>query len=319
MLLAVLIACVDPNAPVSPGADTEFVYEVPKGATPNGIGKDLVAQGLAPSEFAWKYFSREYDMSCLKAGKFRVKKSMSLNELKAALCGAPIPDDVPFTVVEGWRIADIDQALVAKGWIEPGEYAKIATTKAVDAPFDVPSTTLEGYLYPETYMVVPDKFTAKALIERQLGTFKTKFLDVHGADACIAKRTLNGIVTMASMLEREEPDPENRKVVAGILWKRIDKGWKLGVDATSRYTLPDWNDKGAFLVHLRDPDEPYNTRLRDGLPPTAIGNPSLPSLEAACDPTASEWMYYLHDAHKVFHGGRDAAEHDANRKLYNVY
>ena len=319
MWLMALFACTDPDAPTVPGDDAEVEFEVPKGATANGLGATLVDQGFVSGAWTWKLYVRQNDLSCLKAGKFRLKKSMSLNQLKSTLCGVPIADEVPFTVVEGWRIRDIDEALVAKGWIEPGEYTKVATEKAVDAPFEVPSTTLEGYLWPETYSVTPEKFTAKGFAERQLGLFKTKFLDGHGTDECIAKRGLNGVVVMASMLEREEPSPENRPVVAGILWKRVDAGWKLGVDATSRYTLADWNDRKAFLTNLRDPEEPYNTRLRDGLPPTAIGNPALPSLLAACSPQPSDWWYYLHDGQRQFHGSRDAAEHEANRKKFDIW
>ena len=71
---------------------------------------------------------------------------------------------------------------------------------------------------------------------------------------------------MASMLEREEPKPEQRPMVAGILWKRIDNKWNLGVDATSRYTLEEWNNRKAFLKKLRDPKDPYNTRLKEVFP-----------------------------------------------------
>ena len=124
---------------------------------------------------------------------------------------------------------------------------------------------------------------------------------------------------MASMLEREERRPTQRPVVAGILWKRIDNGWQLGVDATSRYELENWNDRSAFLKRLRDPEDPYNTRVHKGLPPTAIGNPTAASLEAALQPEQSPYWFYLHDSSGVFHGGRDAQEHEANRARYNVY
>jgi UPF0755 protein len=317
LLLLAIVGCVDPNAPVNPNDTTEFVYEVPKGATAGKLGEDLVAKGLAPSAFAWKMFLRKEDATCLKAGKFRVRRSMSLHELKETLCGVPLADDVPFTVVEGWRIRDIDEALAAKGWIVAGEYQKLAEAKSVDLPFDITSPTLEGYLSPETYMVTPDRFTAKGFIERQLQTFDDRFLKQHVHD-CEA-RGLQGVVTMASMLEREEPDPANRSLVAGILWKRIDHGWQLGVDATSRYELADWNDRDAFIVHLKDPDDPYNTRIHHGLPPTAIGNPGITALEAAIAPTASDYWFYLHDSQQRFHGGRNAAEHDANRAKYGVY
>jgi UPF0755 protein len=316
-LLLVLLACVDPDAPMDASDTTEFVFEVPKGATASKLGPALVEQGLVKSETSWKLYGKSHDLGCLKAGKFRVSRSMSLNELRDTLCGVPLAEDVPFTVVEGWRIRDIDAALAEKGLIQPGDYATLAESKAVTLPFEITSPTLEGYLYPETYMVTPDRFTAKAFIERQLATFNEKFLSKHGPSC--EKRTLHGIVVMASMLEREEPDPANRRVVAGVLWKRIDHDWNLGVDATSRYTLADWNDRKAFLGKLRDPDDPYNSRLRAGLPPTAIGNPSIVSLEAALDPVDSEWWYYLHDGERKFHGARNADEHEANRRKYDVW
>jgi UPF0755 protein len=317
LLLWSLLACVDPDAPVDP-TDTEVrEFEVPKGSSAGGLGPKLVEAGLAPSEWQWKLFLRQTDASCLKAGRFNVHGDMSLNELLQTLCGAPLSDDVPFTVLEGWRIRDIDAALVEKGWIAPGDYTKVAGGKLVDAPFTVESSSFEGYLYPETYMVPATGFTPDLLVERQLATFQTRFLDAH-ADG-FGKRSLNEIVAMASMLEREEPKPENRPLVAGILWKRIDAGSPLGVDATSRYTIEQWNDRKAFLKQLRDPDDPYNTRLKAGLPPTAIGNPTVSSLEAAINPVASEFWYYLHDAEQNLHPAKDGAGHEANRKRYNVY
>jgi UPF0755 protein len=121
------------------------------------------------------------------------------------------------------------------------------------------------------------------------------------------------------MLEREEPDVGLRPMVAGILWKRLENKWHLGVDATSRYTLEKWNDRKAFLKKLQDPNDPYNTRLRPGLPPTPIGNPSLESLEAALKPEPSPYWYYLHDGNGRMHPARSAKEHEANRRRYNVY
>jgi UPF0755 protein len=312
-----LLGCVDADAPNDPTDTTEFVFEVKKGTAASALGPQLVDQGLVSAEWRWKMFVRNDDLSCLKAGRFHVNKAMSLHELKNALCGPPLAEDVPFTVVEGWRIRDIDAALTEKGLITAGAYTKAATEKTVTAPFTVDSPTYEGYLYPETYRVEPANFTPEKLITRQLETFRERFLAKHEAD--VKGRGLNAVVIMASMLEREEPKITQRPTTAGILWKRIDNGWQLGVDATSRYELPEWNDRQAFLKKLRDPSDPYNSRLNKGLPPTAIGNPTVESLEAALNPVASEYWYYLHDAHQVFHGGRTVEEHEENRKKYNVY
>ncbi len=315
-LLLLLLACFDPDAPVHPGNDAEFVYEVPKGATAGRIGPSLVENELIAGELQWKLFLRNTDASCLKAGRFNVRRSMSMNQLLETLCGVPLADDEPFTVVEGWRIGDIDKALAAKGWITKGDFVEVATKKGVESPFEITSPTLEGYLYPETYMVTPGNFDSKKFIERQLVTFQERFLNTN-ADKL--GHSLHDVVVMASMLEREEPKPSNRPLVAGIIWNRVGKNWQLGIDATSRYTLDDWNDKGAFLRNLRDPDEPYNTRLRKGMPPGAIGNPTQSSLEAAIHPKQTDYWFYLHDHEGNLHPAKDGDEHDRNRAKYNVY
>lgn len=317
MLLFWLAAC-DLEAPADPAATTEVMFEVPAGATARGLADELADAGLVAAEWKWEWYLRMgADGSCLKAGRHRVNAGMDAPTLLAALCGPPVPKDEPFTIPEGWRARDIDAALVAKGWIAAGAYEEATKDlTAYTAPFPLPTNgTLEGYLFPETYRVEPDRFDPKALVQRQLDTFAARFWE----GKAFGDRPLHAIVTMASMLEREEPTPANRSLVAGILWKRIDSGWNLGVDATSRYTLTDWNDRKAFLVKLRDPEDPWNTRLRAGLPPTPIGNPGVVALEAAAAPVASDFWYYLHDADQVLHPSRTVAEHEGYRRKYNVY
>ena len=131
--MILLLACSLQEAP-EPGATEEFDFVVPKGATARGLADTLAAERLVPAAWKWEWFLRiGADGSCLKAGKHRVKRSMTAPELLAALCGAPVPDDQPFTVVEGWRIRDIDAALAAKGWIAAGAYTQAAATPSCRA------------------------------------------------------------------------------------------------------------------------------------------------------------------------------------------
>jgi hypothetical protein len=191
------------------------------------------------------------------------------------------------------------------------------------------SGTLQGIRYElwKTYGLltvtvptrVPSRLDVDVLLQRQLDTFTSRFYEPHEEEIATSGRTLHELVIMASMLEREEPVPAQRPLVAGILWKRIDAKTALGVDATSRYELVEWNDRTAFLKRLRDPDDAYNTRLKVGLPPGPIGAPTLDSLVAALRPVKSEFWYYLHDAQKVLRPSRNGAEHEALRKKYNVY
>ncbi len=307
------------DAPADPAITETRLFEVPAGATARGLGSALAEAGLISAEWKWTWYLRMgADGTCIKAGRHAVSPAMAFGQLLESLCGAPVPKDEPFTVVEGWRIREIDAALTEKGWIKAGEYAlAAASAEGYTVSFPLPKGPLEGYLYPETYRVEPDGFAAKAFVQRQLDTFAARFYTGHEAE--LGSRTLSDVVIMASMIEREEPTAANRPLVAGVLWKRIGAGWHLGVDATSRYTLEDWNDRKAFLTKLRDPNDPYNSRLRPGLPPTAIGNPGATALAAALHPTESEYWYYLHDSAQVLHPSRNVAEHEAYRKKYNVY
>ena len=307
------------GAPADPSDETEIVVTVPNGASARSMGAVLAeARAVDDAEaFSW-YVRINKEGDCIKAGDHKVRRSMSHSEIIEALCGPPIVDAEPFTVLEGWRIREIDAALTEKGLIKPGEYASLARTPSVfRAAYPLPAESLEGYLFPETYMIERDRFEPKAFIQRQLDLFNERFMADHQDG--FGKRSLEEIVIMASMIVREEPTESQRPLVAGILWKRIDSSWNLGVDATSRYELPKWNDRRAFLKKLRDPKDRYNTRLRSGLPPTAIGNPDLSSLEAAASPVKSPYWYYLHDSDGVLHPSRSVGEHERYRKQYNVY
>ena len=188
-----------------------------------------------------------------------------LNSDKNRVVRIRIADDKAFTVVEGWRIREIDAALAREGWIEAGEYKKLANDPSqFTAPFELPTRSLEGYLYPETYMLSPSQFTVKQFIQRQIDLLNKNFYEPNKAEIEASKRSFNEIVIMASLLEREEPKDENRGLVSGIIWKRLDNDWNLGIDATSHYSLVDWNDRKGLLRNLRDRNDPYNTRLRQG-------------------------------------------------------
>lgn len=309
--------------PVAPGETATVEFTVPKGATARALGPLLVEAGLVEDARLWRVFLWQRGRLDAKAGRHALSPGMTMAELADVLEGPPLPEDVPFVVVEGWRLRDIDASLVERGWIRPGDYVKAASDLSrYRAPFPLPTgkgRTLEGYLYPETYRVVPGSFDVATLIQRQLDLFAERVYEPHKEEVKAGKRTLDELVVMASLLEREEPLPEQRPLVAGILWKRIDRGIPLGVDATSRYELPEWNDRKAFLARLRDPEDPWNTRTRAGLPPGPIGAVTLVSFRAALRPVPSEFLYYLHDGHRRLHPARDAAEHEANRRRFGVW
>ena len=309
------------NVAADPSDDTEFIFTVPKGANARKLGSPLQKEGIIDDadDFV-TYIKLSKEGSCIKAGKFSLRRSMTPKQLLETMCGTPLANDKAFTILEGWRVKEIDDALTKEGWIQSGEYKKAVENPSVfSADFPLPDDTLEGYLYPETYMLSPDRFSVKSFVQRQLDTLDKNFYTPNKSNIKASKRNFHEIIIMASMLEREEPTPAQRPLVSGIIWKRLDNKWNLGIDATSRYTLDVWNDRKAFLKKLRDPNDPYNTRLKPGLPPTPIGNASTASMEAALNPKESEYWYYLHDANKILRPAKDSKGHERNRKKYNVY
>ncbi len=307
------------DQPGSGGAG-EVELEVPKGSNARTIAGRLEGAGLVADARIFRYAVWRRGGLALKAGKFRLSRALSPRALAEALEQPPLADEEPFVVLEGWRRRDVDAALVAAGRADAGAYLRATdSSDGYKAPYPLPRGSLEGYLYPETYRVPKGRFDPRVLVQAQLELFGQRVHAPLAAELARSRRSLHELVTMASMLEREEPRPENRPIVAGILWKRIDRGIPLGVDATSRYELAEWNDRSAFLVKLRDPKDPYNTRTKKGLPPTPIGAPTLSSMEGALRPQTNDFLYYLHDADRNLHPSRNGEEHEALRKKYGVY
>lgn len=296
-------------------------FTVPRGATGRTLGEPLVTAGLIQDARVWRYHLWRRRKLNAKAGRHLLSAGMTMVQLGDALESPPLPEDEPWVMIEGWRLRDTEESLVSRHLCAPGDYVRAASDRG---RFKVPFAwtgggSLEGYLYPETYGVVPATFSVDALIQRQLDMFVQRVWEPHKDEVLRSGRTLEQLVTMASLLEREEPVPAQRALVAGILWKRLDASFPLGVDATSRYELAEWNDRKAFLKKLRDTADPWNTRHKPGLPPGPIGAPTVDSFLAALRPQKSEHWYYLHDAQRVLHPSRNAEEHEALRNQYNVH
>lgn len=170
----------------------------------------------------------------------------------------------------------------------------------------------EGYLFPDTYYFMPNA-TAESVIE----TMRTNF-DAHmeplQADLQKSGKSLEDIVIMASLLEREASKSADRKMIAGVLWNRLDKKMLLQVDASFRYI----NGKGTFDITKQDlaSESRYNTYKYPGLPPGPIGSPSLDSMQAAINPTPSKYLFYLADNTGVTHYAVTYAEHLRNKRIY---
>lgn len=170
----------------------------------------------------------------------------------------------------------------------------------------------EGYLFPDTYFFSP-KTTTKEVISVLEKTWsdKIKTLETEFKNSNKSKKD---IVIMASLVEKEARNANDDNIVAGILWKRIEIGMPLQVDATFAYTL------GKTSAEITKTDlkskSPYNTYVYKGLPPTPITNPGMRALRATLAPEKTPYLFYLHDKNGTAHFAKTFQEHIRNKNLY---
>ncbi len=170
----------------------------------------------------------------------------------------------------------------------------------------------EGYNFPDTYLFMPNA-KPQAVLKVLQENFDDKASGISGQITAFGK-PLKDVVIMASILEAEARTTETRKIIAGILWKRLALGMPLQVDAPFQYII----GKNTFQLTAADLkiDSPYNTYLHKGLPPGPIGNPGLDALTDAVNPTKTPYFYYLSDVRGNMHYATTYAEHLANKEKY---
>ncbi|MEN9390050.1 MAG: hypothetical protein RLZZ283_150 [Candidatus Parcubacteria bacterium] len=172
------------------------------------------------------------------------------------------------------------------------------------------ATPYEGYLFPETYFFLPG--TPPEVVIRTMRAEYEKNIAPLRAQMTASSKNEADVIVMASILEREARKLETKKIVAGILWKRIELGMPLQVDAVFGYIHATTTYSPSF-DELKV-DSPYNTYTNKGLPPGPISAPGLDSVIAALEPTKTPYLYYLTGADGRMYYARTFEEHVANRR-----
>jgi UPF0755 protein len=227
-------------------------------------------------------------------------------------------------VIEGWRNADIAKELVAQGLTSNEDFTK-ATWYDYSGQFDFlkdkpKGIDLEGYLYPDTYRVYASS-TADDIIVKMLTNFDNKLTAQMRSDIKAQGKTINEIVTMASIIEKEAPISyqtgklDDAKIVSGIFWNRIRSGQALQSCATLAYVLgvnkPQYSEADTRI------DSPYNTYQNPGLPPGPIANPGILAITAAIYPIKTNYNYFLTPSgSKELIFARTYDEHLKNKNKY---
>jgi UPF0755 protein len=246
----------------------------------------------------------------VQPGGYRLAKRMNAWQVFKKITGKP--DLFWVTITNCQRKEQIGETLTkALSW-SPKELDKWNTVYANSKP-----EYFEGVYYPDTYLIPADE-PGNLVAQRFINRFNEKFTPL--ADKFMAKniKWTTGL-KIASLIGREAAGPEDRKIISGIIWNRLNQNMLLQIDATMQYTLGK-NDSGEWwgtinIAEKKNPS-PYNTYLHKGLPPTPICNPTIEEIEAALNPEETDCLFYLHDRNKVLHCAKTYEEHKANIQKY---
>jgi UPF0755 protein len=290
------------SAPSGPGVQ----LTIRKGSSFREAAESLSAHGLVSSVrvFSWYARIKERDRS-LRWGTYVLRPGMSWNQMLDALqLGHGVIHQV--TIPEGLSIADIEPLLIDALDVTKDSLDAAVSDTALLHELDIPTRTVEGYLFPDTY-TFPDKTTARDAVHMMVEQFEREWRPEWTDKARSMRLNRNDIVTLASIVEREVRRDEERPVIAAVYLNRLKIGMPLMADPTVTYAL----GKKPGRVYLKDlkVKSPYNTYRRAGLPPGPIASPGLASIRAALYPARVGYRFFVAapDGHHEFR--RTYAQH----------
>jgi len=317
LILFVIVAVLAAIFELSAGQQKkEQYFLINRGQNLLQVANNLKAQGYIKSKISFCFqVLKEQKQNKILAGQYNLDNLSQEEIIKKITTGQSLP--VLITIIPGNTIKDIGNLLERNGIISRQkflEFANASNSLAGEFLFlkDRPvEAGLEGYFYPDTYQIVKNN-DINQIAKQILNNFDQKLDFKIRQQAKEKNRSIFEIVTMASILEKEVKSLEDKKIVAGILWKRSDNKLPLEVDATLLYfqttNHPNLDDKSV--------DSLYNTYKYSGLPKGPICNPSIESLQAATNPKDSPyWFYLTADDGKTIYS-KTLGEHLKNKAKY---
>lgn len=270
--------------------------KIPPGVSAEDVARILERQGVIASADAFlAEVKRESAAGDLKPGTYIMSGGDEYSSIIAVLRRGNGTDGLRVTIPEGLSIDQTASRLTQTYGVEGPRYASLCQHPQ---EFSLPSvggkavtpTTLEGLLFPNTYVVTPEPGVA-GLIQQQLDTFERETSGLHWQDAAALGVDPYEVVIVASLIEKEARVPEDRSRIAAVIYNRLAKNMSLGIDATVRYALKKWT--GPLTKSDLEVASPYNTRKNKGLPPGPVASPGLASLKAALAPDHVPYLYYV--------------------------
>jgi UPF0755 protein len=284
-------ACTDPGP--APGATLERV-RVPPGATVTAVAESLHAHGVITDRRRFRLTARlrRLDRS-LQAGVYDFRRGERMDIVLAALATGQTAA-LRFTVPEGITLAELAALAEAQLGMSADSIVAAAARLAAEGILGEPSTSLEGFLLPETY-TLPVEPTAELLVRAMADGFKGAWRPEWDARLDTLGMTRRQAVTLASIVEGEARVQSERATIAGVYHNRLRQRMPLQADPTVQYAIQLATGRRKPRLYIRDYrfPSPYNTYLHPGLPPGPISSPGLASIEATLHPADVPWLYFV--------------------------
>ena len=285
--------------------DDPVVFVIGSGESVTSIAARLERSGLITDSELFRRFLQYHDLdSGIEAGQFILRQTMTIPQIADALQEGHRPE-LSLTIREGLRLEEIAVEVATQTGIPVEEFRGLVTSgwRQLDLGYaylqDLPEdATLEGYLWPETYLL-PDAALAEDVLVRMLDVFDREVSTELRAAASASGLNVHELLTLASIIEREAVLDSERAYISGVYHNRLNDGWQLGADPTVQYGLGHDGDWWPMLyVDDLALDLEYSTYVHIGLPPGPICSPGLESIRAAAMPAATGYYFFLVDCEK---------------------
>jgi UPF0755 protein len=296
---------------------TRYLFEVRQGLAVADTIDALVENGFLRSSLGGQIAFRLTGINLIRAGTYNVSPRMNAWQVASSIrqgeaAGAKITIPEGFTVEQIYARLEVNQVATSRELAQAANQLDLSKFTFLPGPKVPVRDPLEGFLFPDTYNF--DKGMPPAeIINRMINNFQTRTSQLL-AEPLPNQLSPLEVITLASLVEKEAKTEADRKLIAGVLFNRIEAGMRLDVDATVRYITSNWTK--PITAKDLDSSSPYNTRKFAGLPPGPICNPGLAAISAIISPTASDYLYYLTDGNGVTHYAKTLDEHNQNKAKY---
>jgi UPF0755 protein len=303
------------------GFPTEGVFvDVPHGASRRYVAYLLKKNGVIRSATAFEIYARRNPKRTLQAGEYFFDHAATGKDIFWKLAKGDVFQQ-PFTVREGQTMYDIARELEAGKFMPAGDFLYASGDTALIRDFAPGAQTLEGFLFPATYEL-PRHPSASELTAEMVRKFKEQWKGIapsstSGAMGEASRAAMLRIVTLASLVERETPKPDERPLVASVFENRLRRSMRLQCDPTVIYGMERFGKyNGTLTGKDLSFDSLYNTYEHGGLPPGPIGNPGEASLRAALQPAQTDYLYFVANTQGGHFFSATLAEHNKNVVKY---